>query len=390
MFTPLNLTKKVSLNHRIVLAPLTRSRALNEDYVFGPTTKTYYEQRATEGGLLITEATCISETARGFPRVPGIYLEDHVKMWKEVVDCISKKGAFMYLQLWHMGRCSSSSFQPNNGNPVSASAVACPTTLVFTADGKMIPMPTPHALTKEEILGIVQDYYNAAVKAKQAGMNGVELHFANGYLIQQFLSSNVNKREDEFGGSSENRARFPLLVCQATVRAWLGLEIDASREAVNAAVIEQYGSVGDAIDVGVRLSPNSTFGGIEEENVEELYTTLIKGFNELPARLAYLHLVEPRVVGSTDTESKEEFNAHSSYFGKLFNSSVISAGGYSSDPSSAHVTVEQGAADLVAFGRSFIANPTLVEKLRLGQALVPWDRSHFYSGEPIKGYIDYE
>eukprot|EP00388_Colpodella_angusta_P023476 GDKJ01060268.1.p1 GENE.GDKJ01060268.1~~GDKJ01060268.1.p1 ORF type:complete len:395 (-),score=83.55 GDKJ01060268.1:215-1399(-) len=390
MFSELALTKKVLLQHRIAMAPLTRCRATRQGYTFGPTTKVYYGQRASPGGLLIAEATCISEQGRGLLNTPGIYSEGHVEMWREVAKEVESKGGYIYLQLWHMGRCSHSSFQPAGKAPVAPSAVASKVASVYTADAQMIPMDTPHALSVDEIAAIVTDYYRAAVNARHAGLHGVEIHNANGYLLQQFLSSNVNLRTDQYGGSIENRCRLSLEVCNAVIRGWLGVSQNATEEEVRTAVIAQYESADSPIDVAIRFSPFSEFGDVKEENVVEMYTYLIKKLNHLPAKLSYLHIVEPRVMGATDVQTPlSGINEYSKVFGSIFEGNVMSAGGYSSDPESAHQTIDDGVAQLVAFGRAFIPNPRLPEMIKLKEPLTPWDRSLFYIPDDVRGYVDY-
>eukprot|EP00388_Colpodella_angusta_P021592 GDKJ01054814.1.p1 GENE.GDKJ01054814.1~~GDKJ01054814.1.p1 ORF type:complete len:407 (+),score=86.55 GDKJ01054814.1:194-1414(+) len=391
MFTPFELTKKVHLKHRIVMPPLTRARANYGDGIFGPNSKTYYQQRASEGGLLISEATLISPVARGWDRAPGIWLPEHEQMWTEVADAVHEKNGYIYMQLWHMGRAASSELQPNGQPPKSASAVNSEGAIVFGKGNRMLPMETPVALTTEEVYATIEDYYKATLRAKAAGMDGVEVHNANGYLLQQFLSTNVNLRTDEFGGSIENRCRFPLLVLRAATQAWLGLPLSATDNDIRAAVVAQYGSEDARVDVGVRYSPFVKFNALEEQDAMELYPYLLKQVETLPAKLAYVHVVEPRADGVEDAELGEKtLYAHSKEIVRpYFSGAVMSAGGYSRDPYSGEQTITDGAADLIAIGRAFISNPDLVERLRSKTELRAWDRDVFYTDDEVKGYIDY-
>src|SRR5262249_36815497 len=252
--------------HRVVMPPLTRMRAANG--VPSPHAAAYYAQRATEGGLIIAEATQISQQGQGYPQTPGIYRPDQVAGWRTVVEAVKERGGVIFLQLWHVGRISHSSFQKDGGLPVAPSAVR-PAGNAFKSDFQRTPYETPRALELNEIAQIVADYRKAAENAKQAGFDGIEIHAANGYLLQQFLEDKTNHRTDRYGGSIENRARLLFEVLDAVAEVW---------------PIER---------IGVRLSPFSNVGDIADSDPAGLYIYVIKA---LAARgICYLHLIEPRV-----------------------------------------------------------------------------------------------
>ncbi|KAL0083692.1 hypothetical protein J3Q64DRAFT_1748762 [Phycomyces blakesleeanus] len=355
LFSPVKIGHH-SLKHRIVLAPLTRFRASSEG-VPTPDMATYYGQRATNGGLLITEATFISQLSGGFPNAPGIYTAAQIEGWKQVTKEVHSKGGVIFLQLWHLGRASSSSMLPNNERPVSASELAIPGKNRFGE-----PNEVPRALTLPEIHATTQDYVKAAKNALEAGFDGVEVHSANGYLLDQFINSSSNKRTDIYGGSIENRTRFTLEVVKAVSEA-----IGADR-------------------TGLRLSPWSEFQGMEDETPYETWGYIVKELQTRLSGLSYLHIVEPRVKFFTDdrstaTETLDPFRS-------VWKGAFISAGGYTLDPEKA-TSHSEATGDLVAFGRAFIANPDLVERIRHQWKLTPYDRSTFYT-PGNKGYTDYK
>ena len=351
------------LAHRVVMAPLTRMRADRSSFAPRPLNAEYYAQRATPGGLLIAEATPVMMAGRGNPGVPGIYSEAQIQGWRGVVDAVHAKGGLIFLQLWHVGRVSHSSFQPGGVLPVAPSAV--PITgegmLAMTSDGKMVPYETPRALQTEEVGQVVEAFRQAAVNARQAGFDGVEIHGANGYLLEQFLQSHTNLRTDKYGGSIENRARLLLEITQAVIAVW-----GANR-------------------VGVRLSPYGVANGSGEAEPMPLYSHVVKALDQLG--LAYLHFIEPRSSGAGRAEVNWQ-NVPSAMvlFRPLWRGVLIAAGGFTGE--TAEAAVAQGHADAIAFGRIFISNPDLPQRLQHGFPLTPYNRATFYGGEAA-GYTDY-
>jgi N-ethylmaleimide reductase len=361
LFSPLKIGP-FELAHRVVMAPLTRMRAEPGTLAPRALNAEYYAQRATPGGLLIAEASPVLPTGFGNPNVPGIYSETQIAGWKRVVDAVHAKGGIIFLQLWHVGRVSHSSLQPGGVLPVAPSAIAIGEDLkAMTADGKVAAYETPRALETDEIAGIVAAYGQAARNAKAAGFDGVEVHGANGYLIEQFLQSRSNQRTDRYGGSIENRVRFLLDVTQA--------------------VIDVYG----ADRVGVRLSPYGIANGSGEAEPMPLYTHAVEALNGL--RIAYLHLIEPRSSG-TGRADVNWTNVPSAMvlFRPIWKGVLITAGGFVGD--TANAAIAEGHTDAVAFGRYFISNPDLPHRLAHGFPLTPYHRPTFYGGEE-KGYTDY-
>ncbi len=357
LFTPTQLGA-LSLKNRVVMAPLTRMRAAHED-IPGELAAEYYSQRAS-AGLIISEATQISNLGKGYPATPGIYSDAQVAGWKKVTDAVHAKGGKMVCQLWHVGRISHSSLHTEEGLPVAPSAIA-PIGKVYTATWQLAEYETPRALGVEEISTLIADYVHAAKQAKLAGFDGVEVHGANGYLLDQFLHDGSNKRDDQYGGSVENRSRLLLEVLTAVVGVW------------------------GADRVGVRLSPYGTFNDMSDQDTLGLFTYLVQQLN--PLGLSYLHLIEPRstMAGGTD-KLKEGLPSTSALFRPLFNGKIIAAGGF--DRAGAEEFVAKGEADAIAFGRFFISNPDLPARLEKNALLNPYDRSTFYGGS-AKGYVDY-
>jgi N-ethylmaleimide reductase len=276
LFSQLNVGP-YQLSHRLAMAPLTRMRAAKPSLAPRPLNAEYYAQRTTPGGLLIAEASPVMATGFGNPGVPGIYSELQVEGWRAVVDAVHAKGGVIFLQLWHVGRVSHSSFQPGGVLPVAPSAVAISSHYkTMSADGKAVPYETPRALETGEIGGIVEAFRQAARNAKAAGFDGVEVHGANGYLIEQFLQSRSNRRTDQYGGSIENRVRFLMEVTRAVIEVW------------------------GADRVGVRLSPYGVANDSGEADPMPLCTHAIQSLNALG--LAYLHFIEPRSSGAGRAE----------------------------------------------------------------------------------------
>jgi N-ethylmaleimide reductase len=361
LFSPLKVGP-YQLKHRLMMAPLTRMRAARPSLTPRPLNAEYYAQRATPGGLIIAEASPVMTTGFGNPGVPGIYSEDQIKGWRVVVDAVHAKGGLIFLQLWHVGRVSHSSFQPGGALPVAPSAVAiAPDYKTMTADGKPVAYETPRALETSEVVGIVEAFRQAARNAKAAGFDGVEVHGANGYLIEQFLQSRSNRRTDQYGGSIENRVRFLMEVTQAVIDVW------------------------GAARVGVRLSPHGVANDSGEADPMPLYTHAIQSLN--PLGLAYLHFIEPRSSGAGRAEVNHQ-NVPSAMmlFRPVWKGVLISAGGFTGE--SAEAAIAAGHADAIAFGRIFISNPDLPRRLQHGYQLTPYNRATFYGGEE-KGYTDY-
>jgi N-ethylmaleimide reductase len=361
LFSPLQVGP-YRLNHRVVMAPLTRMRAERPSLAPRPLNAEYYGQRATPGGLIIAEASPVMATGHGSPGTPGIYSEQQIKGWRGVVDAVHAKGGLIFLQLWHVGRVSHSSFQPGGVLPVAPSAVPISAALkTMTADGKPAPYETPRALETSEIAGVVDSFRQAARNALRAGFDGVEIHGANGYLIEQFLQSHTNRRTDRYGGSVANRTRFLMEITQAVIDVW-GVE-----------------------RVGVRLSPYGVANDSGEADPMPLYTHVIESLD--PLGLAYLHFVEPRSSGAGRAEVNHQ-NVPSAMvlFRPIWSGVLISAGGFTGE--TAEAAIAAGHADAIAFGRIFISNPDLPRRLKHGFPLTPYNRATFYGGEEA-GYTDY-
>ena len=349
----------VTLQNRIIMAPLTRMRSKQPGNIPYALNAEYYAQRAT-AGLIISEATQVSQQGQGYPGTPGIHSAEQVEGWKLVTDAVHKSGGKIFLQLWHVGRISHSSHQPKGGLPVAPSAIT-PTGKVFTADWKQADYETPRALETAELAGIIEDFTKAAQNAKDAGFDGVEVHGANGYLLDQFLQDGSNQRTDNYGGSIENRARLLLEVTDAVSDVW-----GKGR-------------------VGVRLSPYGTFNDMSDSDPIALFTYVLEQLNQ--RGIAYAHVIEPRSTSAGGNDAvASDMPSTSELFRKHFSGAFISAGGYT--PESAADAVASSMADAVAFGRIYIANPDLPERIKSGAALNAYNRATFYGGAE-KGYTDY-
>jgi len=361
LFSPVQIGP-YQLRHRLVMAPLTRMRAEKPSLAPRPLNAEYYAQRATPGGLIIAEASPVAATGFGSPGVPGIYSAQQIDGWRKVVDAVHAKGGVIFLQLWHVGRVSHSSFQPGGASPVSASAVPISSEFkAATADGKIVPYETPRALETSEIVGVVDAFRQAARNALAASFDGVEIHGANGYLIEQFLQSRSNQRTDQHGGGIANRVRLLMEITQAAIDVW------------------------GAHRVGVRLSPYGIANGSGETDPLPLYTYAIQSLN--PLGLAYLHFIEPRSSGAGRAEVNWQ-NVPSAMvlFRPVWNGILIAAGGFTGE--AADAAIAAGHADAVAFGRIFISNPDLPRRLQRGYTLTPYNRATFYGGD-VAGYTDY-
>jgi N-ethylmaleimide reductase len=350
LFSPLKLGS-LRCKNRVVMAPLTRSRAGpgNAPHVLNAL---YYAQRAS-AGLIISEATQISPEGQGYISTPGIHSFEQVEGWQIVTKAVRIAGGCMVLQLWHVGRISHPSFQPGGALPVAPSAIK-PNARAFTQKG-FEPIPTPRALETEDILGIARHYAKAAQNAMTAGFDGVEVHAANGYLIDQFLRDRTNKRSDRYGGSIENRTRFLLEVVDAVTSA-------VGRERV-----------------GVRISPQNTQNDIEDSDPQALFNHAAKSLASMG--IAYLHVIE----GDTSGKTVPAFDYVA--LKRLFGGPFIANNDF--DRARADAALVEGRADMIAFGKPFISNPDLVIRLLLGARLALANRETFYGGGE-EGYTDYQ
>jgi N-ethylmaleimide reductase len=360
LFSPIQIGP-ITLFHRVVMAPLTRSRSLQPGDIPSDLMREYYTQRASDGGFIISEATSISITGRGWLGAPGLYSDEQVEGWKKITAAVHAKGGHMFSQLWHTGR--SSHVETTGGKtPVSASVNPSywkdDSHLVSTPSGWV--KPSPHrALDIAEIPGIIEDYRKAAERAKAAEFEGVELHAANGYLIDQFLQDGSNHRTDAYGGSIENRSRLLLQVVKALISVWGGDR------------------------VAVRIGPSGTWNGMADSSPQALFDYVADQLN--PFGLAYLHIIEPRIKGNV-LVAEGQAPIASERLRKIFKGKIIAAGGF--EPVTAEAIVEKGDADLVTFGRYFISNPDLPKRIKLGLPLNDYDRQTFYTFD-ARGYTDY-
>ncbi|MEY4768143.1 MAG: hypothetical protein RL637_782 [Pseudomonadota bacterium] len=349
LFSPIQVGP-YCLSNRIVMAPLTRMRA--PESIPTPTMVAYYGQRAT-AGLIITEGTTISPQAIGYPCVPGIYTSAQTNAWKKVTQAIHAQKGHIFLQLWHVGRISHPDYHQGE-LPVAPSALAA-RGKIQTLKG-MKTLVTPRALATEEISGIVEQYRIAAKNALTAGFDGVEIHAANGYLLDQFLRDGSNQRTDQYGGSFENRCRLLLEVTQAVIKVW------------------------GAERVGIRLSPSSTFNDMSDSDPARLFAYLLGQLNRFD--LAYLHLINTLDSDKRHQAKKVDLAAlRHAYLG-----TVIICGGYTQE--TADLAIAEELADAIAFGSLYIANPDLVKRFKFNAPLNKPDTSTFYHGGE-KGYIDY-
>jgi N-ethylmaleimide reductase len=356
-FSPLNLGA-LNLPNRIVMPGLTRMRA-GAGSVPTPLNAQYYGQRSS-AGLIITEATAVSALAHGYPNMPGMHSDEQVVGWRLVTDAVHAGGGRIALQIVHHGRWSHSSYNPDGSLPVAPSAIA-PPGKAYRLDGTQIDYETPRALAIEELPSIVVAFRQAANRAIAAGFDAVEVHAANGFLLDQFLQDGSNHRTDAYGGTVENRTRLLLEVMDA-------IAADIGRERL-----------------GVRLAPHGNLGGLSDSDTILHFTYIIEQLSR--RKLAYLHLIEPRAssAGISDTASIDSAN-NAQIFRHLFEGPVISAGGYTTELGTAAITGDL--ADAIAFGRAFIANPDLVARIRVGASLNAFDRSTSYGGG-AHGYTDY-
>lgn len=356
LFEPIEMGTQ-TLKNRVFMAPLTRLRAVEPEDMPNILAAEYYSQRAG-AGLVIAEATQVSKQAKGYAGAPGLHNEDQVTAWKVITDAVHAKGGKIVVQLWHTGLVSHNSVQPEGKAPISASAVEV---RVRTSLRDKLGMPirvdstTPRAASKEEIKQVIADFAQATKYAQQAGFDGVEIHGAHGYLLHQFWAEQTNQREDNYGGSRENRARLMLDVIDACVAAW------------------------DKEHVGIRISPMGSFNGVDVGYNEEEAVWLVEQINK--RGIMYLHLSEPDWAGGTpySIEFREKLR-------QVFDNKIIAAGGYTAEK--AQSLIKANLIDAVAFGRDYIANPDLAQRIEKGVALNEQHPQTFYGGG-TKGYTDY-
>ena len=357
LFSPLKVGA-LTLPNRVFMAPLTRLRSIEPGDIPTPLMAEYYRQRAS-AGLIITEATQISFQAKGYAGAPGLHTQEQLNAWKKITQAVHEEGGHIAVQLWHVGRISHNSLQPNQQAPVAPSAIAADTrTTVRDETGAWVRVPcsTPRALETEEIPGIINDFRQATANAREAGFDYIELHAAHGYLLHQFMSPASNQRSDQYGGSIENRTRLTLEVVDATAAEW-GSE-----------------------HIGIRISPLGPFNGLDNgEDQEEAALYLIDELNK--RHIAYLHISEPDWAGG-----KPYSDAFRDAVRARFQGVIVGAGAYTAEK--AEDLIEKGFIDAVAFGRSYISNPDLVARLQQQAPLNEPDGDTFYGGG-AKGYTDY-
>ncbi len=357
LFTPLRIGA-INVPNRVLMAPLTRLRSIEPGDIPTPLMGEYYRQRAG-AGLIISEATQISAQAKGYAGAPGLHSPQQITAWRKITDGVHAENGHMAVQLWHTGRISHSSLQPGGVAPVAPSAINAQTrTTLRDEEGKAVRVDTstPRALELNEIPGIVGDFRQAVVNANEAGFDLVELHAAHGYLLHQFLSPASNQRTDQYGGSIENRSRLTLEVVDAAIDGW------------------------SADRIGIRISPLGPFNGLDNgEDQEEAALWLISELNK--RNLAYLHISEPDWAGG-----KPYSEAFRKQVRERFSGVIIGAGAYTAQK--AEKLIEAGYIDAVAFGRDFLANPDLAERLRQNAPLNPPRPESFYGGG-AEGYTDY-
>ncbi len=354
LFTPFK-PGNLQVPNRIVMAPLTRSRA-TIDGVPTPIMAEYYRQRAG-AGLIISEATNISRQGTGYPFTPGIYTEEQIEAWRPITEAVHHAGGRIFMQLWHVGRHSHPWYQENGKAPVSSSAIRDMGT-VKTPEGVKETVE-PHSLKIDEIRDIVKQYGQAASNAIETGFDGVEIHGANGYLIDQFIQDGVNNRTDEYGGGIEKRSRFLFEVVKEVIA-----RIGAER-------------------TGLRLSPSGITLDVSDSDPVETFTYIIKRLNEYP--LAYLHIMEPFIDVSHLSDYLQDGEV-TPYFRKIYKGVLMTNGKF--DAESGEKCIREGQADLIAYGKPFISNPDLVEKYKSGTPITSWNTETFYTqGE--EGYLDY-
>lgn len=355
LFTPVRIGA-LDLGHRIAHAPTTRLRAL-PDETPSPMMLDYYRQRASQGGLFITESAHPSHDSRGYLGAPGIYTDAHVAGWRQITDAVHAQGGIIVMQIAHDGR--QSHVDLSDGAPPIAPSVVPFEAQAFTQDG-WVPVSPHRAIEIEEIPALVESFRRSAERAKEAGFDGIELHAANGYLVDTFLQDGTNRRTDAYGGPIGNRMRLPLELVEALI------------------------SVFGADRVGVRVSPSGTWGAISDSDPQTTFGAFAQALNAYG--LAYLHIIEPRVSG-VETVHEGQAPVAAAYLRTIFKGPIIAAGGF--DRGGAEAIIGKGDADLVAFGRFFTSNPDLPERLRNDWSLTPYVREAFWGGDE-RHYTDFK
>lgn len=352
LYDPITLGN-LQLKNRVFMAPLTRNRA-RPDGVPGTFASTYYSQRAS-AGLIVSEATQISPMGKGYINTPGIHSSEQVSGWRQVVQAVHEAGGRIFLQLWHVGRIAHSSLLPGNVAPLAPSAIVAKSQTVIETG--FVDVSEPTAMTLADIHQTIEDYRKAAINAKAAGFDGVEIHAANGYLIDQFLETKSNVRTDDYGGVASNRTRFLREVVEAVLDVW------------------------ESTRVGVRISPGGTFNDMGDENPEQTFSHVVDVLNDF--RLGYLHVVE---ASPGEAPANERLTNLFKHLRATWNGVYIVNGGY--DAARGEFAVSNNRADAVAYGRLFLANPDLPKRLRHGGPLNAPDPKSFYGGTEL-GYVDY-
>lgn len=355
LFCPYKLNNLLELKNRMVMAPLTRRRAENPDLAANELIARYYEQRSS-AGLIIAEGSQISHEAYGYTHSPGCFSPAQIRGWKKSTHAVHQAGGTIFLQLWHVGPFSHKHLQPGNLSPLSASPVI-PEGTVLNHSGERKPYESSRAMTKKEIFQTVKDFGKAAQNAIDAGFDGVEIHGAHAYVIDQFIMDGTNQREDEFGGTIENRSRFLFMIIEEILKF-----LPAQR-------------------VGLRLSPRAVKESMYDSKPLQTYGYVLDKLNQYD--LAYLHISE---MMSPEERLFGRVQSIIPHYRKIFNGKLISCGGHTHK--SATDMIERGEADLIAFGKFFISNPDLVFRFQHGLPLQPFDKDTFYHGQE-KGYIDY-
>lgn len=350
---------EIESQNRVFMAPLTRSRSQQPGDIPWELNTGYYRQRAS-AGLIITEATQISPQGKGYAFTPGIHSDEQIQGWKKITDAVHKEGGKIFLQLWHVGRISHTDLQPDGESPVAPSAIRAESQTYTSKESGMVPVSEPRALDSGELPGIVEQFRIGAENAKKAGFDGVEIHGANGYLLDQFTRDGSNQRTDSYGGSVTNRIRLPLEVTRA--------------------VVEVFG----AGRVGYRISPLGTFNDINDSNPAETFGELATEFGKL--KLAYIHTVEAFAGMTRDDENERVHTIVRENFKNTGGGIYIGNGGLT--PEDAEQRISEGKADAVAFGTLYISNPDLPERIAADGPYNDADQSTFYGGDAA-GYTDY-